>query len=182
MSLTRRHSVPEPQDLRAEYQAAEKHISMLSTSVWQSAAIILGGSIAALAFLVDVDIASRNHPQRLAAAVSTLAVGAFLIICLWQYNWCRHKVAIDNVWRRMREIERSRGMRRNLFLFLLARSTRKACDSCEWAILTREERERLFCQYKRLLPIRGHSILALTALLVQLGWLAMIAFVWVQAY
>jgi hypothetical protein len=154
---------------------------MLSTSVWQSAAIILGGSIAALALLVDVDIASRSHPQRLAIAITSLGAGAFVIICLWQYNWCRHKFAIDNVWRRMREIECRRGMRKNIFMFLLATSTRKACDSCEWEILSDEERKRLFCQYKRLPPITGHWILALTALLIQLGWVAMIVFVWVQA-
>jgi hypothetical protein len=174
-------NVPEPEDLRTEYEAAELHVGMLSSAVFQSIAIVIGGSIAALALLLDVDVASSSHPQRLAIAITSLAAGAFVIISLWQYNWCRHKVVIDNVWRRMREIECSRGMRRNIFTFLLATSTRKACDSCECAILSDEERKRLCCRYKRLPPIHGHWILAATALLVQFGWLAMIAFVWVQA-
>ena len=184
MILRRRHSVPKPEDLRAEYKAAQQHVVALSSSVFQSVAIIVGGSFAALALLLDLKVDTR----RVAAAITTLALGAVLVIEVWRYNWNRHKVVIFNHATRMREIERLRGMRKNIHMYLLTiPKDRRTCVD-EWKWLSEREQDRFPKPYEELpkLPWYRHStkgwdVLQATASMVQIGWLLMIAYAWSQA-
>jgi hypothetical protein len=176
-------AAPDPEDLRCEYVAAEHHIGTLNSSVFQSAAIVVGGSIAAFGFLVDA-----TFTKSVAAAVTALATGAIAVIEIWRHNWMRHSRSVDNHWVRMREIEHQRGMRANICMHLLALPERERPSQPEWRWLSEEE-QRCFpkpyreppkpCWMPR--PLPGRSVLQATACLVQLGWLLMVAFAWIEA-
>jgi hypothetical protein len=176
---------PDAGDLRCEYQTSEAHIATLTSGVWQSAAIVVGGSIAAFALLIgDTDSFTRAR----AVAVTVLAAGAVLVIEMWRHNWKRHKWAIDNRWARMREIEHLRGMRTNICMYLLSRCDSKRSCLPEWQWLSDEERKRFPKPYRELpklcwipAPLPGQWILQITAILAQVGWLLMIAFAWIEA-
>ncbi|MCH8814876.1 MAG: hypothetical protein IH957_07215 [Chloroflexi bacterium] len=183
MFSIRRRSVPSSQDLLKEYESAQLHVSTLSSSVFQSTAIVVGGSIAALALLVEAEFS-----RELAIAVTTLAVGAVFIIELWLFNWRRHEMVTYNHATRMRAIERLRGMRKNIYMYLLSKSPDKRRCTDEWTWLSREERERFPRPYDELpkfspfgIPMKGWDVLQVTARAVQVGWLMMIVYAWVQA-
>lgn len=178
-----RNKPPEPEDLRCEYRTSEMHVATLTSGVWQSAAIVVGGSIAAFGLLIDL-----KYTVARAIAVSVLAAGAVLVIGMWRYNWRRHKRAIDNRWVRMREIEHRRGMRANICMYLLTRCGSKRSCLPEWQWLSDEERKRFpkpYGEFPKLCwmpaPLAGQCVLQITALLTQVGWLLTIAFAWIEA-
>ncbi|UCH86370.1 MAG: hypothetical protein JSU97_07520 [Dehalococcoidia bacterium] len=205
MLLISRREPPDAEDLRCEYAAAEVHVANLTSGVWQSAAIVVGGSIAALAVLIGVEFT-----HAVAGGVTVLAVGAVLVIEMWRHNWRRHKLAIDNCWVRMRQIESARGMQRNIFLYLLTKAGTKDKDEranvgkalrklddalgkvAEWRTLLKADRKRLAEKYEKFpKPPRvlawfslhkfkgtGQDVLHGTACLVEVGWLLMIVIAW----
>jgi hypothetical protein len=183
MLFIRGREVPEPEDLRCEYAAAEVHVGTLTSGVWQSAAIVVGGSMAAFAFLIDA-----TFTYSMAAVVTVLALGAVLVIEMWRHNWRRHKRSIDNRWVRMREIERERGMRTNIYLYLLTEGRHEMTRLDEWRWLSVAEQGRLRETYDdfpeppcRFVPRTGQEVLGATACLAQVGWLLMIALAWTRA-
>lgn len=183
MLFMQRRKAPEPEDLRCEYRTSEVHIANLSSGVWQSAAIVVGGSIAAFAFLID---AASTH--LVAAAVTVLAVGAVVVIEMWRHNWTRHKRSIENHWARMREIEARRGMRTNICMYLLTRGKGERLALPEWEFLSEDEQKCFPKPYDefpeprcKVAPRTGQGVLQATACLAQLGWLLMIAFAWIEA-
>jgi hypothetical protein len=236
MLLVKLRDPPDGEDLRCEYAAAEAHVANLSSGTWQSAAIVVGGSIAAFAVLIRAEFT-----YGVAGAVTALALGAVVVIAMWRYNWSRHKVSIDNCWIRMREIELARGMRKNTILYLLTKSRdergklerdplgqgwrldrtykefpeapgrcllhllhgiwdKVICKRVPWRLraLFRDIARLVRACFNRLprwlqdvlrwmarllprLPHSGQDVLQGTAWLVQLGWLAIIAFAWYEA-
>ena len=181
-----RGEAPEPEDLRCEYQATEVHVATLTSGVWQSAAIVVGGSIAAFAVLVD-----STASIEVATAVTVLALGAVIVTAMWRYNWARHKASIDNCWVRMREIERVTGMCKNTALYALTQRGQESCKKFPEPpgrqaldLLRRrsigEFISRLFP--RRLFPSCGQDVLQGTAFLVQVGWFLTAVFKWVQAF
>ncbi|GAG20643.1 unnamed protein product, partial [marine sediment metagenome] len=192
--LGSRRPLPEPEDLRTEYYAAEQHVSVLSSAGFQSAAIVLGGSIAGLAVLLAA-IGTRGTAvqpkeslsESFAVAVSVLAVGAFFLVGLWRYNWRRYQTAVQNHWARMRDIERQRRMRKNIYLYLLTLPQVERVKSRDWRCLSHEERSRFLGDFKplpvpmcRILPASGQDVLQATATLVQIAWLLTIPYVLVE--
>jgi hypothetical protein len=183
MLSMRRTESPEPEDLRCEYATAERHIATLTSGVWQSAAIVVGGSIAAFAVLINGEFTCSR-----AAAVTVLALGATFVIEIWRHNWRRHKVSIDNHWVRMRQIEHDRGRRTNICLYLLTKGRHEMTRLDEWRWLSVAEQARLDETYSefpdppcRVLPRTGEGVLEATARLAQVGWLLMMAFAWAEA-
>jgi len=200
---TTQPAAPEAKDLRCEYAAAEHHIGTLNSAVWRSAAIVVGGSIAAFAVLLN---APGTRP--VAVGVAVLAFGAIVVTAMWRHNWSRHKVSIGNHWVRMREIEKQRGMQMNRDLYLLAQrrdgpekpkegeKSEKGDKATEWDSLCEGEQERLLRTYKPFPePPRvlhwlslckfkgtGQDVLQGTAFLVQVGWVLIAVFKLVDAF
>ncbi len=197
MLLMPHGGVPEPEDLRAEYEAAELHVGLLSSAGFQSAAIVIGGSIAGLAVLIaGLGTRAGSSPgvdssldKPVAAAITVLAMGAFAIIGMWRFNWSRYQSAVENHWVRMREIEHSRGMRKNIYMYLLTVPEKERQCRPEWQYLSEEEKKCFPKPFKELpeppwkmLPGSGHAVLQATACLVQMGWLFIIVYVWIEAF
>jgi hypothetical protein len=185
------------------------HVATLTSGVWESAAIVVGGSIAALAVLLGA-------PDRrwVDFGIAVLAVGVWLAIEMWRHNWSRHKFFIDCRWARMREIENARGMKSNILSYLLGEASTSDKDVSadakeapahlekilaqyvEWRSLSSDDKERLAREYGRfprpswvLRTLRwigfkgsGQDILQFTALLVQWGWILMAVFKLVDAF
>jgi len=183
MLFMQRRKAPEPEDLRCEYRTSEVHIANLSSGVWQSAAIVVGGFIAALAVLLG---APDRRP--VAVGVAVFAFVAIVIIAMWRYNWSRHKFFIDCRWVRMREIERATGMSTNVTLFRLTRRTHERefpqpPGSQALKLLGQRRISEFVSKHfpPRLCPHCGQDVLHGTALLVQLGWILMAVFKLVDA-
>jgi hypothetical protein len=179
MFLISRREPPDAEDLRCEYAAAEAHVATLTAVVMQSAAIVVGGSFAALALLIQ---AKFTYP--VAIGVSVLGVLVIVLIEMWRHNWRRHKRSIDNHWVRMRQIEHERGMWANIYAYLLTIKERDRKCKPEWKWLSEEERKCFPKPYKEFPEprcITGQCVLRCMACLVQVGWVAMIAFAWFEA-
>jgi hypothetical protein len=167
---------------------------------------VVGGSIAAFGLLIGDTF---TWPS--AIAVTFLAAGAIVVTALWRYNWSRHKVSIDNCWIRMREIERARGMKKNMDLYLRTKGRDKRTKvERDWAVFGVDEPYKEFpeppgarvvkpllqckirdsfrslprslCGLLPPLPCSGQGVLHGTAFLVQLGWGLMALFKVVDAF
>ena len=166
--------------LLAEYRAAQEHVGVLNAAIWQSSAILIGGSIAAIAVILQ---ARSSTP--LAISTSAIAVAASVLLELWIRIWERHKAAMKATQRRMRDIESQTGMRRNIYLYLLSR---RGCHTKEpeWQCLGPHEKKEFEQRYLSdcmgLPGPEGHSILIWTARVVQVGWLLLMIGKWLELW
>jgi hypothetical protein len=134
--------------LLAEYGASQEHVRVIEAVIWQGTAIVIGGSIAAIAFLIG-----EPATRPVAIATTALAAGALLLIGFWWRVKERHIASQMATQRRMREIEHKAGMRRNIYLYLLANwSKHELLD--EWRWLTCKEKESFVKDYL----VRGRGL------------------------
>ena len=171
------YTPPALEDLRTEYSACESHVGMLNQAVFQSAAIVVGGSIAGLLILINVDATYRSCIQ-----MTILAVGVIVVTLLWQYNWLRHSTSTRNRWKRMRTIESQLGMRANTIAFLLSQPPDERETTEEWAMLADDERRLVGYRRYWTLPFlrTGQRVLHATADLVLLMWIAAVTLKWIE--
>lgn len=161
-----------------EYQAAQVHLQTVEAVIWQGMALIIGGSLAAIAFVV-----TQESSLPVAIGISALGSGIILLIEVWLAVWRRHVRVRMQTQRRMREIERATGMRRNIYLHILARwANHERLE--EWQWLAPEERTNLAWNYpvgSRGLPWPGGEFAVdLTARLLQMGIFALMAGKWLE--
>lgn len=156
--------------LLAEYSAAQDHVGVINTVQWQSAAIVLGGALAAGGLLAaNIEVEKWQD----ALLVSVGCGGLVLVIILWLLIWCRHSVAQENIQTRMRDVEKALHLRRNIYMDIL-RHPNWGIVPRYYQLLTAEERARLATQYRTLpWPSGGLAIgaaaLIIVALLISLG-------------
>ena len=159
----------ERQHLLTEYQSCQFHIQTIDMRLWQSAAILMGASFAALAVL-----AREEASTPYCVGVSLAALGAAAILGLWTLMWKRRDAAVMALEARMREIEWATGMRKIIY-FRILRRWRDREQLEDWKLLTVDERTALSASYPALAWPSASLILFFSAMVALAGWPALAA-------
>jgi hypothetical protein len=135
----------------AEIDFCQKHIDNSTIRSWQSAGILLAGTIAALALMVDVS----GSEEAVTLITTVFALGALLILEVWLSLVEREEALRLTSKERMATLERKLGLRRQ-------QEIKEADD--KW--------ER---QHKRFwIPKDNTAALVWSGRTVQLGWVALV--------
>jgi len=163
--------------LLAEYSACQQQVGTLDSGLWAGVALVLGGSLAAIALLTS------KEAETLAFAIQVTVLASFglLLIELWYWFWRRHDTSRRAVQIRMREIEWHLDMRRNIYLNILANWSSRQ-ELADWKVLPSEEQDKLLKHYEPLRlpsPAAGLAFL-LTSRAVQVGLVLLAVAKWVE--
>ena len=160
--------------LLAEYEAAQAHVGVINAVQWQATAIVLGGAIAGGAILATLDSRWEN-----ALALTVGSFGLVTVIELWYRIWIRHSASARAVLRRMRDIEQALGMRRNIYLYIIAQRNWGAID--EYInVLNDVERAKLRDKYNELPRPSARATIRLLAVTVEVLLVLLVAGRWLD--
>jgi len=165
--------------LLAEYQACEDAEGSDVFRGWQVVSIVYGAAFAGLVFLVTAN-------PGLATSVATTGIALVAIGMVAGARWIvkRASFSISRTWMRMRDIEWHLGMRKNIYLSILADWGNRATNP-DWQRLPDEEKALLGCHYSdcgRGMPGPKATPLVVDwgAYLLCASWLLLIAWRWLE--
>ena len=171
-------TLPEPDadSLRTEYQAAETAISSHTFLGWQSTSITAAASLAGVGFLITVN-------ATLALTIATTGAGILFLLILEfaRRHLARESFVNARIYSRMREIELALGMRRNIYLNLLANWADHESNP-DWTSLPVTEKQSFSARYltngQGLPGPKGLTSITTILLVLQASWVLLVIWRW----